>query len=675
MIAELKSNPRAVSFGAVVGLILAGAHWRARQQGLDYRGPWLVLDHLFDLSLAAGLLLFCAGAGRAASRRYDRFFDHPLEAFVFALAAGAGVVASALLLLGLLGGFRPWPLALAFASGGFLARRGIGEAVRLAAAGAKALLREAKTLDLCFCGLALLLVLVKALLPPTDWDSLMYHLEMPRRYLQAGRIGVIPDSLHATYVLLGHMLYVPLLALGSLAGPALVSALFAAALAAAAFLFGRRFFGGLVASKSLSFLWGSPTLLVIAMTPRVDVTLALYLFLAHGLLLRVLVEEGARPLLVPAACLLGFAVGVKLSAAAYAAALVPLILLACGRGQRAAPAAKSALTFALWSAAAFLPCLVKIALTSWPIFCADPRVFGGFIVMEPWLTALYSAQHRLPPPHPIGFTWPLPRSRDPLDLFKAPERFWAVDGDPLQTLNFLCILLPLGMLYREKRALKWLVFPPLLVVIFFIYVLRHAEMRLLTPVMAPLTVAALYIAQRGLDRFAPRARNGVLALGLALALVPTAAVACRELLRNRALLGYLSGRVSAQEALFADRRYAGNDRLQREFEASVNQGLPSGSRVLMLFEARSFYLRALMMQDARNTNWLLLSHLASPDECLRSLGVTHVLVNYGAMDYFSSLSPESAVLYFRPRELKEFVKEHLTPEIEGLNGSVLYRLR
>src|SRR5256886_16377549 len=80
-----------------------------------------------------------------------------------------------------------------------------------------------------------------ALAPPTDWDVLMYHLRVPKQFLQAGAIYRPEDNAHFAFVGLPHMLYLPLLALGTPEGPALVSALCTLGLALAGFAFGLRF--------------------------------------------------------------------------------------------------------------------------------------------------------------------------------------------------------------------------------------------------------------------------------------------------------------------------------------------------------------------------------------------------------------------------------------------------
>ena len=69
-----------------------------------------------------------------------------------------------------------------------------------------------------FVGLALVLIVIRALAPPTAWDSLVYHLTGPKIYQEAGRIHHDIDLAYLGFPKVGSMLF--LLGL-QLAGPEL----------------------------------------------------------------------------------------------------------------------------------------------------------------------------------------------------------------------------------------------------------------------------------------------------------------------------------------------------------------------------------------------------------------------------------------------------------------------
>jgi hypothetical protein len=68
----------------------------------------------------------------------------------------------------------------------------------------------------------------------------------------------------------------------------------------------------------------------------------------------------------------------------------------------------------------------------------------------------------------------------------------------------------------------------------------------------------------------------------------------------------------------------------------VNKNLPAESVILMLFEARSFYFRPQTIQDIGNTSWPVLSEGLAADKCLQRLSVTHVLINQGTLNYYTT---------------------------------------
>ncbi len=73
-----------------------------------------------------------------------------------------------------------------------------------------------------FAGLILLLNLSVALAPPLTFDALVYHLTLPLRYLQQGQITYIPDIMFWGMPQLAEMHYLVMLALGGESAPAVL---------------------------------------------------------------------------------------------------------------------------------------------------------------------------------------------------------------------------------------------------------------------------------------------------------------------------------------------------------------------------------------------------------------------------------------------------------------------
>ncbi|MFH0793465.1 MAG: hypothetical protein V2A74_05470, partial [bacterium] len=107
--------------------------------------------------------------------------------------------------------------------------------------------------------------LVEALTPPASWDALVYHLTIPRLYLEAGRLAPLPDLIYANFPHATDLLYLLPLAAGEpIAANLLLFSFGVAALVGAAAL-GRRYGGwsaGLWAAALLAtqpvfgFEWG-----------------------------------------------------------------------------------------------------------------------------------------------------------------------------------------------------------------------------------------------------------------------------------------------------------------------------------------------------------------------------------------------------------------------------------
>ncbi|MFI5345177.1 MAG: hypothetical protein ACHQ51_02270 [Elusimicrobiota bacterium] len=67
----------------------------------------------------------------------------------------------------------------------------------------------------CLIGLPLLFVLWACLVPPHQYDSLVYHLALPQEYLRAGRLYAPPGIIYAHFPQNGEMLFTLALSLGS----------------------------------------------------------------------------------------------------------------------------------------------------------------------------------------------------------------------------------------------------------------------------------------------------------------------------------------------------------------------------------------------------------------------------------------------------------------------------
>ncbi|HSG49718.1 MAG TPA: hypothetical protein VLA43_17985, partial [Longimicrobiales bacterium] len=358
---------------------LTAAHAAALRAGADDTGPLLPLDHLFDLVLVLALFQLGTALGQRLLRWAGLDLGDPLDVLAFSTAVGLGVLATLVLGLGLVGGLHAWPMVGVMVVAAAVAWRELGtlpELLTRIPASMRASGADTRWLAASWTVFALIAVFLVCYgaVPPTDWDALMYHLEVPARFLQAGRVHLPPDNLHATVAGLMHMLYVPLLAAGSQAGPTLLNVLVTLLLGLTVFRMGSRVFGGDTGALAMILLWGTTTILLVTITPRTDVSVAFFLLLGHYAILRGFqatrpsgdgggdANEPVDPVAWVAlgALVLGFAVGVKFNALAYAAVLAPVAVWILVRSH--AGAAGGARALLLWSAlggVAMAPWLLK----------------------------------------------------------------------------------------------------------------------------------------------------------------------------------------------------------------------------------------------------------------------------------------------------------------------------
>lgn len=319
------------------------------------------------LAPAAACLLSWLGLGAAVPRRLltgDALLD-----LLTRIGAGAAVLGLAFYGLGRAGAFERWLLAsitlVLAACGAWVALRSLRGArlPRLGAVGmaAAGLVAAAAVLNL-----------VAATAPPTQPDALIYHLALPRQWLETGQIEDVFWRFESFNPLAIEMLFAQGLALGGGGTAGAVGAVVACLAAAAVFGLARELGAGDdlagVIGAVLFVLQGMFTWL--ATSSFVEPGVAFFSTLAVWHALRY-TREGASSSLLGAGLLAGAAAGTKyLGGIAAAIVLVPLAVLALRRGRAAPLAVAGAL-----AAAVALPWYVKnLLVADNPIY---PVLFGG----------------------------------------------------------------------------------------------------------------------------------------------------------------------------------------------------------------------------------------------------------------------------------------------------------
>ncbi|WP_420628306.1 glycosyltransferase family 39 protein [Candidatus Leptofilum sp.] len=192
---------------------------------LEDPSAWLTLDFawssvfrsLLDVGTAVLINLAAWGIG-ITILRFTKLKMDGLETAVFGTGLGFGILGLWIFLLGLIGAFTPIAFWGTMAAALALTLWQISKQIKNLRQSAKSAAKKNKSprsLRLNFPSrgitfyllIVLGLALIIALLPPTDWDGLFYHLKGPKLYLEAGRIVGGIDIPHLSFPALFEMLF------------------------------------------------------------------------------------------------------------------------------------------------------------------------------------------------------------------------------------------------------------------------------------------------------------------------------------------------------------------------------------------------------------------------------------------------------------------------------------
>ncbi len=281
-----------------------------------------LLWHFVSLAWFCVILAAAWGQGRALAGVFVREGSNPspFPSTVLALGLGLGLFSLETLLLGAAGYLTTPSLTLLvlmvflFTAAG--ARRGWPEirneyrATRRFPAGSG--------LPLSLTGLGILVSWPFVLVPTRAFDALSYHLEIPLRYLQAGRVLDIPENLYSYTPQLNHMLYGLALGLSGADLAGLINHLFFVLTMAVLWLGFRELFGPSGGAWAAALAALSPLMLLEAANPGVDWAAAFYTLAALSILTA---RADDRGMVLLAGVLAGMAAGCRHQPLAFAIVL------------------------------------------------------------------------------------------------------------------------------------------------------------------------------------------------------------------------------------------------------------------------------------------------------------------------------------------------------------------
>lgn len=552
-------------------------------------------------------------------------------------ASGLGVLT---LLAGRLGMLSPWPVRvglglLAAAEAACLVRerraRGRGP---VAPAGPGRSPMPARVGFALIAGAFLVPMALGAMLPTVEFDSLEYHLQGPKEYYQAGRIGFLPHNVYTSMpfgVEMLHLLGMEVLDdwwWGALAGQLLVGA-HAASAAVMIALTARRWGSPRAAWFAAVVYLTTPWVYRIGVLPYVEGPLAYY----HAALLWAAARAWAEPdprigrrFWAAAGLLAGGAMACKYPA--LVSALIPFGLVALADAVRRRRPSLLLVFLTGW-AALMTPWLARnVVDTGNPVYPLAYRVFGG----RRWDDAMDRKWANVHGPRPVSAAllrdsvvdvagrsdWqsPLYVALAPLALARPGSR------------RFACGLWG----YAAALFLTW-------------WLLTHRLDRFWLPMLVPLAV----LSGLGADWTRARGWSALLAVLVGLA-----------------FLGNLS---HATSALTAPGDWTGDLHALRESVpemlnpplAKLDAELPPGAKVMLVGQAAVFHVRhPVVYNTVFDDDVFEAVAKGRPPEAVRDalnrLGVSHVYVDWDQIDRYRSPGNYGFTGFVVPAEFDRLVR-------------------
>jgi len=576
-------------------------------------------------------------------------------------AAGIGALGTVMFLLGAACYFSASALALVCVAAFIFGRQHLPEGLAyLKVPGALFRLWQRSTIAVKVLFLLIYLVfftaLIEALVPPWGYDSLMYHLQAPRLYLQDGQIRALPELWQANGPMILQMLYAIGLAAGTDVFPGLLHLSTGVMLSIGTFLIARRLGGEGAGWLAVALLLGVPAFPLWSSFANVDVAWALFGLLAFDALLRW--REGrSRGWLVIAGLMLGFSMASKYLALGLLAAISAAFLLwrrddGVSRLLRALAVLLSAalLTASPW----YLRNWVELGN---PVF---PFYFGG----GGWPQA--RVDQLLIYMHSFGRGASVRGLLAFLEVFFKPEAFRTIGLERLNPLLLLSLLALVPPFRKPKRLLG-----SLILVQSVAWWLGSQQIRFLLPLIPLVSI----LAALALHDVTGRLSGSTTVRGLAL--VAAAVFVGATLFSNLAVV-YQLRFLPVIAGLESRDAFLGRVVYDYHAMQTALDELAPADRMLMLWDGQSYYCDARCIPDADQAAWLNLTSIHGDHSAiaaaLREEGITLLFVGKGDAEWMIAHDPTGAQAAAYHGFMAAFSQEYTTPVFEDDHILVLRML-
>lgn len=488
--------------------------------------------------------------------------------------------------------------------------------------------------------------LIPALAPPSmsDWDSLAYHLSVPKMYLQHGGIYYINFTSHSNFPFLMEMLYIPGLAIGSVAAAKLMNYWAAVLLAASIWMLAKRHFCEKSAYIAVLSFVGMPIVLWEATTAYIDLSTALYTVLCIYLLFNYF-DTDNRQFLFGSAISAGFACSTKMTALA----VVPLAfvwIIAENIADKKKPNIKIAFLFAFIALLVCSPWYIKsIIYTGNPVYPFFYSIFGG----KDWTSGLANTYSSLQAKFGMGHDF-TSFIFLPYDLTFYSEKYYDAPGLFVGPVLLLSLPLLCFAKYKSKKLIGLLCFFILQIVIWF---KLSQQSRYLLPDFALLSVIIASLLYTDERLKAVRAVYSCAFVFIALfgvyTLLPSVQSSAKYVLGEQTQDQFLSQNLDIYSC-----------------DKFVSEHLPKDAKVALYGDTRGFYLNRQYVWADPGHNALFTRDFNSEDDLIKywkSQKITHVFINHRLFPSPNKAKGLVAYIYqaIDDGELKPVCSDEYTP--------------
>lgn len=618
-------------------------------------GPLAILDHLFDLVAAATVSFVILSVGHSLTKRLALQFVNSAEKLAFSFFLGTGVIGLLILLMGLLGLLSGWPMLVLLVTTITLTQHEIPlvwqsliRASRTAFA-----TRESAIVSILFTAF-IAFVMLRTLAPPHIADELIYHLPVPRQFVQEGRIVPLYDNSLGNMPFLLHMIYTVFLLAGADIAAKLFSLFLAIATAVLLYAFCCRFITRRVGVVAIFAFFASGMIVELAVTTRIDVSLGGMLFACTYSMINYLATK-ARGWLWLSAVFAGFSMGIKHTAALWIFLVGILYLIEKIKDRNSfSQVAKAGLIYIFIALVMASPWYIKNAIwfhnPMYPFLTGEVAEFGPNGVRyfnvddERKLDAHFDATRKAIPDIVATQERELTRAANER-LERHPMRLWELFlrpnaylmAEPYQFPNYLFCIIPLIVLLKPGKWILWLLILSLAFV--FGVTLTSWIARYLVPAYPALTIVGAYTLSTITTRLQSRWPSARILpyYVVALLLLTVVAMSGKEMKETNSL-SFIDGQISKHDFLAPLPFYRPID--------FINNQLPQNARVMSVGAQMNYGLNRPYLADETwfSTKWRRVlvqeDSLEGVNAQLKAQGFTHILYNRSLFIFAAQMGVE-----------------------------------